>query len=117
MFGQPPDLRLAWHQRPLCETKLPFAAGARYALRSRRVRKGGRKRTCGGGALRRSIDTERTLIVAFSGTHTPGKLPPIRYLSGGLESAEMRKHVCDILEGGDRAFKERARRLRVRLDR
>lgn len=66
---------------------------------------------------RRSIDTERTLIVAFSGTHTPGKLPPIWYLSGGLESAEMRKHVCDILEVGDRAFKERARRLRVRLDR
>ncbi|GLI99065.1 hypothetical protein Sbs19_28830 [Sphingobium sp. BS19] len=57
------------------------------------------------------------VIVAFSGTHTPGKLPPIRYLSGGLENAEMRKHVCDILEGGDRAFKERARRLRVRLDR
>lgn len=57
------------------------------------------------------------VIVAFAGTHTPGKLPPIRYLSGGLESAEMRKHVCDILEGGERAFKERARRLRVRLDR
>ncbi|MEL3888939.1 TrlF family AAA-like ATPase [Ferrovibrio sp. MS7] len=57
------------------------------------------------------------VIVAFAGTHTPGKLPPIRYLSGGLESAEMRKHVCDILEGGERAFKERARRLRVRLER
>jgi hypothetical protein len=41
------------------------------------------------------------VIVAFAGTHTPGKLPPIRYLTGGLESAEMRKHVCDILEGGD----------------
>lgn len=57
------------------------------------------------------------VIVAFSSTHTPGKLPPIRYFSGGLESAEMRKHVCDILEGGERAFKERARRLRVRLRR
>jgi energy-coupling factor transporter ATP-binding protein EcfA2 len=57
------------------------------------------------------------IIVAFAGTHTPGRLPPIRYLSGGLESADMRKHVCDILEGGERAFKERARRLRVRLDR
>lgn len=57
------------------------------------------------------------IIVAFSGTHTPGKLPPIRYLSGGLESADMRTHVCNILEGGERAFKERARRLRVRLDR
>ncbi|SOC45567.1 hypothetical protein SAMN05892877_11691 [Rhizobium subbaraonis] len=29
----------------------------------------------------------------------------------------MRKHVCDILEGGEAAFKERARRLRVRLER
>ncbi|KYO56211.1 hypothetical protein AUP44_22370 [Tistrella mobilis] len=57
------------------------------------------------------------VIVAFSGTHTPGKLPPIRYLSGGLGNADMRKHICDILEGGERAFKERARRLRVRLDR
>jgi energy-coupling factor transporter ATP-binding protein EcfA2 len=55
------------------------------------------------------------VIVAFAGTHTPGELPPITYLSGGLESAEMRKHVCDILEGGEHAFKERARRLRVHL--
>lgn len=57
------------------------------------------------------------VIVAFAGTHTPGKLPPIRYLAGGLESEKMRQHVCDILEGGERAFKERARRLRVRLER
>jgi hypothetical protein len=57
------------------------------------------------------------VIVAFAGTHTPGQLPPIRYLAGGLENAEMRQHVCDILEGGERAFKERARRLRVRLER
>jgi ABC-type Mn2+/Zn2+ transport system ATPase subunit len=57
------------------------------------------------------------VIVAFSGIHNPGKLPPIRYLSGGLENADMRLYVCDILEGGERAFKERARRLRVRLDR
>jgi len=31
--------------------------------------------------------------------------------------AEIRKHVCDILEGGERAFKERARGLHVRLER
>ncbi|XEU43690.1 hypothetical protein P7L65_13325 [Tistrella mobilis] len=55
------------------------------------------------------------VIVALAGTHTPGKLPLICYLSGGLENAEMRKHVCDILEGGERALKGRARRLRVRL--
>lgn len=57
------------------------------------------------------------IIVASAGTHTPGQLPPIAYVSGGLEDAEMRKQVCDILEGGEEAFKERARRLRVRLER
>lgn len=57
------------------------------------------------------------VIVASAGTHTPGHLPPIRYMSGGLESESMRGQVCGILEGGEQAFKERARRLRVRLDR
>ena len=32
-------------------------------------------------------------------------------------NAAIRKAVCDILEGGEAAFRERARRLRVRLDR
>ncbi|MDA1050198.1 MAG: AAA family ATPase [Planctomycetota bacterium] len=57
------------------------------------------------------------VIVAEAGPHPPGELPPISYLSGGLESAHIRKAVCDILEGGERAFQERARRLRVRLER
>lgn len=57
------------------------------------------------------------IIVAKSGPNTPGGLPPISYVSGGLENAGVRKAVCEILEGGDTAFKERARRLRVRLDR
>lgn len=57
------------------------------------------------------------IIVAQAGPHRPGELPPISYLSGGLESANIRKAVCDILEGGERAFQERARRLRVYLDR
>ena len=57
------------------------------------------------------------IIVAQTGPHPPGELPPIHYLSGGLESAEIRKAVCDILEGGERAFQERARRLRVHLER
>jgi DNA repair exonuclease SbcCD ATPase subunit len=57
------------------------------------------------------------IIVAEAGPHRPGELPPITYNSGGLENANIRKAVCDILEGGERAFKERARRLRVRLER
>lgn len=46
----------------------------------------------------------------------PSGQPP-SYLSGGLESLEVRKAVCEILEGGDTAFQEHARRLRVRLER
>jgi len=57
------------------------------------------------------------IIVATAGPHPSGGLPPITYVSGGLESAEIRKAVCDILEGGEAAFRERARRLRVRLER
>lgn len=57
------------------------------------------------------------IIVAEAGQHSLGGLPPISYEAGGLEKATIRKAVCDILEGGEAAFRERARRLRVRLDR
>lgn len=57
------------------------------------------------------------IIVAEAGPHPSGGLPLIRYVAGGLENASIRKAVCDILEGGEAAFRERARRLRVRLDR
>ncbi len=57
------------------------------------------------------------IIVAEAGPHPAGGLPPISYMAGGLENATIRKAVCDILEGGDIAFRERARRLRVRLER
>lgn len=57
------------------------------------------------------------IIVAEAGPHPTGGLPPITYVSGGLENTEMRRYVCNILEGGEEAFRERARRLRVRLER
>jgi energy-coupling factor transporter ATP-binding protein EcfA2 len=57
------------------------------------------------------------VVVASAGPHRSGGLPPITYEAGGLESASVRKSVCKILEGGEAAFRERARRLRVRLDR
>lgn len=57
------------------------------------------------------------IIIAEAGPHPHGALPPITYTAGGLENADIRKAVCDILEGGEDAFQERARRLRVRLDR
>ena len=57
------------------------------------------------------------IIIAEAGPHKPGELPPITYVSGGLENAHIRKAVCDILEGGERAFQERATRLRISLSR
>lgn len=55
------------------------------------------------------------VIVAHCGPHRPGFLPEISYEAGGLENPTIRKHVCNILEGGEAAFRERARRLRVRI--
>jgi hypothetical protein len=55
------------------------------------------------------------VIVAKCGPHRPGELPEISYESGGLENPDIRRQVCEILEGGEAAFKERARRLRVKI--
>jgi AAA domain, putative AbiEii toxin, Type IV TA system len=57
------------------------------------------------------------IIIADAGPHPAQGLPSITYVAGGLEDADIRKAVCDILEGGEDAFRERARRLRVRLER
>jgi hypothetical protein len=57
------------------------------------------------------------IIIAEAGPQPAHGLPAITYVAGGLEDADIRKAVCDILEGGEDAFRERARRLRVRLER
>jgi len=57
------------------------------------------------------------IIIAEAGPHQIGSLPPITYRGGGLENTLIRKAVCDILEGGEFAFRERARRLRVHIHR
>lgn len=54
------------------------------------------------------------VIIATCSSHRPGELPEISYQSGGLENADIRSQVCKILEGGEAAFKERARRLRIK---
>ena len=57
------------------------------------------------------------VIIAESGPNPGGELPNISYKAGGLENFEIRKAVCEILEGGEEAFRERARRQRVRIER
>lgn len=57
------------------------------------------------------------IIIADAGPHQAGGLPPITYQGGGLENKVIREEVCKILEGGEPAFRARARRLRVSLER
>jgi len=53
------------------------------------------------------------IIVARAERTTPDGLPDISYQSGGLEDESIRNAVCNILEGGSRAFLERERRYRI----
>lgn len=55
------------------------------------------------------------VIIANAGPNSSPGLPPITYLSGGLDNVDIRKSVCDILEGGEEAFRQRARRIRVKF--
>lgn len=61
-----------------------------------------------------NADADQVIIAKVS-PHVAGGLPPITYTCGGLHEASIRQSVCDILEGGERAFLERARRLRLRV--
>ena len=53
------------------------------------------------------------VIIASCGPLEVDQLPDLTYQSGGLEDPEIRAGVCQILEGGEDAFRERARRLRL----
>lgn len=59
-----------------------------------------------------NTDAEQ-VIVAKCSPHQVGQLPKISYESGSLENPAIQQQVCEILEGGERAFRERARRLRL----
>ena len=55
------------------------------------------------------------MIVATSARLGGGSgLPEIDYQAGSLENPTIRGLVCQILEGGERAFLERERRYRLR---
>ena len=68
-----------------------------------------------------ATDAEQ-IIVATSERQSGQAYPRITYVSGSLEHNEidaeatgMRQAVCTLLEGGDRAFKEREGRYSIRL--
>ncbi len=51
------------------------------------------------------------VIIAHSDSFEEGRLPNLRYMTGGLENPAVRELVCQVLEGGAEAFRQRARRL------
>ena len=53
------------------------------------------------------------VIIADCGALKSGSLPDISYQSGSLENEDIRRQVCQILEGGEEAFRDRAKRLRI----
>lgn len=57
------------------------------------------------------------VIVASSEANASGGLPTISYHSGSLENSQIRQRVCEILEGGEEAFRDRERRYRIQHDR
>jgi energy-coupling factor transporter ATP-binding protein EcfA2 len=64
------------------------------------------------------VNTDADQVIAASaGPHRTDDLPEITYRGGGLEDPGIRREVCEILEGGEQAFIQRAERLRVRLPR
>ena len=55
------------------------------------------------------------IIIAEANPISDHDLPRLTYQAGGLEDTAIRKAVCNILEGGEQAFQERARRMRLQL--
>jgi energy-coupling factor transporter ATP-binding protein EcfA2 len=61
------------------------------------------------------VNTDADQVIVATSTQTAdGGLPTISYQSGSLENPNIRSAVCEILEGGERAFLERERRYRLR---
>ncbi|MCH8112182.1 MAG: ATP-binding protein [Proteobacteria bacterium] len=54
------------------------------------------------------------VIIADSRQTEDGGLPTISYWSGSIENPEIRTLICQLLEGGERAFLEREKRYRLR---
>jgi shikimate kinase len=64
------------------------------------------------------VNTDVDQVIVASCIKREGGSPPdFHYASGGLEDPAIRAQVCDILEGGEAAFRKRAKRLRLDIGR
>lgn len=59
-----------------------------------------------------NTDADQVIVATSEPQVGPG-LPKVSYRSGSLENPDIRRAVCDILEGGERAFRDRERRYRM----
>jgi hypothetical protein len=61
------------------------------------------------------VNTDADQVIVATSVQGAGEgLPEISYRGGSLENPDIRSMVCEILEGGERAFLERERRYRLR---
>lgn len=61
-----------------------------------------------------NTDADQVIVATSTRQGTGAGLPEIDYQAGSLENPAIRGLVCQILEGGERAFLERERRYRLR---
>jgi hypothetical protein len=63
------------------------------------------------------VNTDADQVIVATSVQGAGEgLPEISYRGGSLENPDIRSMVCEILEGGERAFLERERRYRLRWE-
>ena len=55
------------------------------------------------------------IIIAESEKKVSSEIPTISYTIGALENKDIRELACKILEGGREAFRNRAKRLRIKI--
>ena len=60
-----------------------------------------------------NTDADQVIVASSTPNPTGEGLPTIDYQCGALEDPDIRKSVCEILEGGEEAFQERERRYRL----
>lgn len=61
-----------------------------------------------------NTDSEQVIVAKFEDNNGSSDKPKIIYSAGSLEDNEIRKQVCDILEGGDMAFSKREKRYSLK---
>jgi hypothetical protein len=62
------------------------------------------------------VNTDVDQVIVASCIKSGRGVPPqFHYLTGGLENPAIRSEVCEILEGGEAAFRQRAQRLRMTI--